>query len=84
MKTSSKIISIRVSEKEFELIKSRADQHGQNISRYMVECATGDHGITQSQKQDIYYRLAVIRDYAKQDKCNEIKKECDQLWQLLK
>lgn len=89
--SKTKTVSMRLTEKENEMIKSRASEKGLSLSRYMVNCATAKGGFTTNDKQKIYYHKAIIQDYVKQltEKCEDpvvqlIKGEVEKLCQLLK
>ena len=84
MKKSSKIISIRSSDADLEIIKRRADETGQSVSRYLVENALCDCGLTQSKKQGLFYSISKIKDSARNENYSDIIEECNKLWQLLK
>ena len=84
MKKSSKIISIRASDADLEIIKKRADAAGQSVSRYLIENATCDGGLTKSQKQGLFYSISKIKDSAQNENYSDIIEECNKLWQSLK
>lgn len=84
MKNQSKIISIRASDADIETIKNRATKAGQSVSRYLVENATCAHGLTKSQKQNIFHSICKIKDSAKSENYAAISRECDIIWQSLK
>ena len=87
----NKTVSMRLTEKENELIKQRASAEGISLSRYMVYCATAEHGLTAHDKQHLYQHKAIIQDCAKHlfdnygdPSAQKLYEEVDALWQQLK
>lgn len=86
-----KTISMRVTEDENNIIKTKADNAGMSQSRFIVNAAIADDGLTVADKQRIYRRKAIIQDLAKQIAgayddlaAKQIYKEVEELWQWLK
>ena len=59
----NKTVSMRLTEKENELIKQRASAEGISLSRYMVHCATAERGLTAHDKQHLYGKVDGQRAY---------------------
>ena len=80
----SKLISFRVSEKEYQLINQRANESNMSVSKYVLNSALADNGITLRQKQEVFKSLCVINDAVQnQTNINIIPEESDRIWQLL-
>lgn len=80
----SKIITFRVSEKEYQLINQRASESNLSVSKYLLNSAIADNGITLRQKQEIFKSLCIISDAVQnQSNLNKIPEECASIWQLL-
>lgn len=81
----SKIITLRVSEKEYQLINQRASESNLSVSKYLLISALVDEGVTLKTKQDIYRELLVIKDSATNKICSSrILEGCDSIWNFLK
>ena len=80
----SKLISFRVSEKEYQLINQRANESNMSVSKYVLNSALDDNGITLRQKQEVFKSLCIINDAVQnQTNINIIPEESDRIWQLL-
>lgn len=80
----SKLISFRVSEKEYQLINQRANESNMSVSKYVLNSALADNGITLRQKQEVFKSLCIINDAVQnQTNINIIPEESDRIWQLL-
>ena len=82
---------MRLTKNESEVIKQRAAESGHSLSRYMVQAAIADEGLTAKKKQQIYLHKVKIQDHAKQilmqednEYAGQIYKEAEEIWQLLK
>lgn len=89
--SKDRTVSMRLTENESEVIKKRAEEAGLSLSRYMVQAAVADEGLTAKKKQQIYLHKVKIQDHAKQililednEHAGQIYKEMDAIWQLLK
>ena len=87
----TKTISMRLTEDENDIIKTKADKVGMSMSRFIVSSAISNNGLTAADKQQIYRQKAVIQDLAKQiagahddSAAKQIYSEAGKLWQLLK
>ena len=72
---------------ESEVIKQRAAESGLSLSRYMVQAAVTDEGLTDKKKQQIYLHKVKIQDHAKQilmlednEHAGQIYKETEEIW----
>lgn len=80
----SKLITFRVSEKEYQLINQRASESNLSVSKYLLNSALADNGITSQQKQEIFKSLCIISDAVQnQTNISKIPEECANIWQLL-
>ena len=80
----SKLISFRVSEKEYQLINQRANESNMSVSKYVLNSALADNGITVRQKQEVFKSLCIINDAVQNStNINKIPGECEKVWQLL-
>lgn len=84
----SNIITARMTKVEHEIIKAKAAASNQSISRYIIEQAIVENGITNRLRRQIYQKLMIIKDnarYAEDQPAarQTIEMECDKLWQLL-
>ena len=82
----NRIITLRVSEHEYSIIKSNAEKENVTVSRYIAGKALSNDNITVHNRQKVYASLAIIKDCVRE---NEIAKtiitgECDKIWQILK
>lgn len=81
----SKIITFRVTEKDYKLISQRASESNLSVSKYVLNSALADNGITLRQKQEVYKNLCLVRDYTQyKSDIEKIPGVCDEIWQLLK
>ena len=88
--SKSKIITLRVSDKELSELKRRADSQGITMSDLLKHSALANDGLSTLDKQRIYTHLNIIKDSARQIvrdyedvHSSRIIKEADDLWQLL-
>lgn len=82
--TKTKIITFRVNEKEYKLINQRANESNLSVSKYVLNSALADNGITLRQKQEIFKSLCIINDAVQnQNNIYKIPEECEKVWQLL-
>lgn len=84
----SNIITARMTKVKHEIIKAKAAASNQSISRYIIEQAIVENGITNRLRRQIYQKLLFIKDnarYAEDQPAarQTIETECDELWQLL-
>ena len=80
----SKLISFRVSEKEYEQISQRANESNLSVSKYVLNSALADNEITVRQKQEVFKSLCVINDAVQnQNNLNKIPEGCERIWQSL-
>ncbi len=89
--SKTKTISMRLTEDENNIIKTKADKAGMSMSRFIVSSAISDNGLTAADKQRVYQLKVVIQDLAKQivgahddPMAKQIYSEVGKLWQLLK
>ncbi len=89
--SKTKTISMRLTEDENNIIKTKADKVGMSMSRFIVSSAISNDGLTVADKQWVYQLKAVIQDLAKQiagahddSAARQIYSEVGKLWQLLK
>lgn len=90
-KAKSKTLSLRLTALENETIKSRAEESGVSVSRYIVNAAMADEGLSLTVKQQVYEHKTIIKDVAKQlsvkyddPQLDKFIQEVDTLWKLLK
>ena len=88
--SKSKIITLRVSDKELSELKRRADSQGITMSDLLKHSALANDGLSTLDKQRIYTHLNIIKDSARQivrdyedNYSSRIIKEADDLWQSL-
>lgn len=88
--SKSKIITLRVSDKELSELKRRADSQGITMSALLKHSVLANEGLSTLDKQIIYTHLNIIKDCARQivrdyedEYSSTIIKEADTLWQLL-
>lgn len=81
----TKIISLRLTQTEYNQIKQLANEKEVSVSKFLKDRALSTDGLTLSAKQSIYQHLLIIKDAAA-NKINAqtIMKGCDQIWQLLR
>lgn len=81
-----RIITLRVTPTEYSKIKANADNEGVTVSRYLINKALANNGITNLTMQKIYSCLCIIKDHARKNELENaiIIEECDKLWQFLK
>ena len=89
--SKDKTVSMRLTGNENKIIKKRAEEKGLSLSRYMVQAAIADEGLTDKKKQQIYLYKVKIQDPAKQimhqrddENAERIYEEMEKLWLLLK
>jgi hypothetical protein len=95
MRTKTKQINFRVSEKDYAAINKKCTASGMNTSDYIIHCALGKEIVTLEGIQDFCKELNRIGVNLNQltKLCNEgrissvglgeMKKEVNQVWQLL-
>ncbi len=90
-KAKSKILSLRLTTLENDAIKSRAEEAGVSVSRYMVNAAIAGDGLSLTTKQQLYEHKTIIKDIVKQlsleyddPQLETMIQEVDALWKLLK
>ena len=79
----SRIISIRIGEKEYEIIKNRATEKQISTNKYLVESALSFEVLDIETKKKIYTTICRIRDYAAHNSKEKINEECENLWRFL-
>ena len=81
----TKIISLRLTQAEYNQIKQLANEKEVAVSVFLKDKALSNDGLTLSAKQSIYQHLLIIKDAATNRISSEtIIKECDTIWQSLK
>ena len=88
--SKSKIITLRVSDKELSELKRRADSQGITMSALLKHSVLANEGLSTLDKQRIYTNINIIKDSARQivrdyedNYSSKIIKEADNLWQSL-
>ncbi len=81
----NKIITLRVSEHEYLIIKSNAEKENVTVSRYITGKALSNNNITVHKRQKVYTSLAIIKDCVRENEAAKtiITGECDKIWQVL-
>lgn len=81
----TKIISLRLTQAEYNQIKQLANEKEVTISTFLKDRALSTDGLTLSAKQTIYQQLQIVKDAAT-NKIDAVKiiKGCDTIWQSLK
>ena len=81
----TKIISLRLTQAEYNQIKQLANEKEVTVSVFLKDKALSNDGLTLSAKQSIYQHLLIIKDAATNRISSEtIIMECDTIWQSLK
>ena len=81
----TKIISLRLTQAEYNQIKQLANENGVAVSTFLKDRALSTDGLTLSAKQSIYQHLLIIKDADTNRISSEtIIMECDTIWQFLK
>ena len=81
----TKIISLRLTQAEYNQIKQLANEKEVTVSVFLKDKALSNDGLTLSAKQSIYQHLLIIKDAAtKRISSETIIKECDTIGQSLK
>lgn len=81
----TKIVSLRLTQAEYNQIKQLANEKGTTVSAFLKDRALSTDGPTLPAKQSIYQHLLIIKDAATNRISSEtIIKECDAVWQFLK
>ena len=83
----NRIVSVRLTENEYQKSVKQASENHQSISRYIAEAAGRTQGLSLSKKQSIYSSLVIIRDAVRQTGTAENQKityeECDKIWKSI-
>ena len=81
----TKIISLRLTQTEYNQIKQLANEKEVSVSKFLKDRALSTDGLTLSAKQSIYQHLLIIKDAAtNRISSDKIIKECDTIWQSLR
>ena len=81
----TKIISLRLTQTEYNQIKQLANEKEVSVSKFLKDRALSTDGLTLSEKQSIYQHLLIIKDAAtNRISSDRIIKECDTIWQSLR
>lgn len=81
----TKIISLRLTQVEYNQIKQSAKEKEVSVSAFLKDKALSADGLTATTKQSIYQHLLIIKDSAtNRISSDKIIKECDTIWRFLK
>lgn len=81
----TKIVSLRLTQAEYNQIKQLANENRTTVSAFLKDRALSTDGLTLSAKQSIYQHLLIIKDAAtNRISLETIIRECDAVWQYLK